>query len=509
MPLTITFDLVTGTYDAGDTDDRRQPEWPPHPARLFCALVAAVRTREERDVLLWLEAQDPPTVIAAAEHGSSQSTSYVVTNDNAKVTGKSQTHPGRSHQLKVRARALPASPRVSFVWDQAETDDVVLGHVDAMCRRVPYIGRSTGIATLTAAATLDSAADVSVGDGVRAEGSSQVFEPCDQLEGELMVRVPYAGYLDQLDELHAADRPAWQASRYLYYRAQRPDTTPMVRAVEPSVYRDVVVLRFTSLRPEGRLVTRFTEQLRRRVLAAAGPQAPAVLHGHGADGRPHVAFMALPNVAADLERESAAHADGRLLGLAVAIPDLPASQRRAVLAAVLGLRRRGEGGDLDVVDLELPGFGQVELRYDPGLVRPWGANPERWRLGSTQWVSATPVLLDRYPKRPGQVEQIVRDSVRQVGLPEPVTVQVSMSPLVPGGVALQPVDLPKKYVRRLFRHVSLTFEAPVAGPVMLGAGRYLGLGLLAPVRYSPTAHPATASIATSMVATTESGEGLV
>ena len=42
--LTIAVELLTGSYDAGDADDRRLAEWPPHPARLFCAMVAAART---------------------------------------------------------------------------------------------------------------------------------------------------------------------------------------------------------------------------------------------------------------------------------------------------------------------------------------------------------------------------------------------------------------------------------------------------------------------------------
>ena len=34
----------------------------------------------------------------------------------------------------------------------------------------------------------------------------------------------------------------------------------------------------------------------------------------------------------------------------------------------------------------------------------------------------------------------------------------------------------------LFRHVAVTFDRTVHGPVLVGAGRYLGVGLLAPVR---------------------------
>jgi CRISPR-associated protein Csb2 len=517
MGLTITVDLLNGSFDAGDADDRRQGEWPPHPARVFCALVAAARTPEEREALEWLEAQAPPVVRAAEAPVTGRFSSYVVTNE---ISGKggSQTHPGRSNQLRNRARVFPSSPRVQLVWAEAHLEAELVERIDVICRRVPYLGRSTGVASVAARAeqgpddvgtdsgtgTQGAGALLGTTDGEGNTGAVAVFEPCDQLDGEAMVRVPYRGYLAELDDLYEHDRPAWQASRYLPYRVRRgrlPDREE--QRAEPSAYRDVVVLRFSSLRPEGRLTARFTEALRARVLRAAGAQAPTALHGHDAEGRPHVAFLALPNIdtgsshargvsveaargeanrsPATRPRSGREHADGHLLGLAVAVPDLPEAERRAILAAVLGLRRRGEGGADDTVDLQVTGIGGVELRYDPGLVRPWGATPERWRQGSTHWVSATPVLLDRFPKRGDVIEDIVRASVLRVGLPDPVEIEVSTSVMAPGAIALRPTDLPDKYRTRLFRHVSLTFERPVAGPVLVGAGRYLGIGLFAPV----------------------------
>jgi CRISPR-associated protein Csb2 len=125
--------------------------------------------------------------------------------------------------------------------------------------------------------------------------------------------------------------------------------------------------------------------------------------------------------------------------------------------------------------------GTVELRYQLGLVRPWGASPQRWRQGSRRWMSATPMVLDRYPKRAERVADEVRRCLRTVGLPEPVDVQVSLEPLLPGAARLRPLDLPDQTRGRLFRHVAVTFERRVSGPVLAGAGRYLGVGLFAPV----------------------------
>jgi CRISPR-associated protein Csb2 len=102
-------------------------------------------------------------------------------------------------------------------------------------------------------------------------------------------------------------------------------------------------------------------------------------------------------------------------------------------------------------------------------------------------VSATPVVLDRYPKD-GDIVAEVRRACRTVGLPDPAEVRVGREPLLAGAVRMRTNDLPEKLRGRLFRHVALTFERTVAGPVLLGAGRYLGVGLLAPVSPPPDVH---------------------
>ena len=63
----IEVELLCGRYAATAHNDRNQAEWPPHPARFFSALVAVLHENEpvdpvERDALLWLEQQPPPSL---------------------------------------------------------------------------------------------------------------------------------------------------------------------------------------------------------------------------------------------------------------------------------------------------------------------------------------------------------------------------------------------------------------------------------------------------------------
>lgn len=460
MSVSVSVELLTGSYDAAQVGDQRLAEWPPHPARLFCALVAAARDAADRAALAWLESQPPPVVLAAQASWTQARSAYVVTN-TVDARGGSQTHPGRRNGRRERVTAVPSVPRVQFVWGDADPADGVAEALDRMARRVPYLGRSTGIAVVSASAA-------AAGVPAPAVDGCVVFEPCGPTEADVSLRVPYPGYLAELDVLFEADEPTWQAARFLGYKIRRPVVEKVPDA--PSVYSDVVVLGFAGLRPEGRLAAQFTQALRRAVLARAGDDAPPVLHGHGADGRPHVAFLALPHVGVE-------HARGHLLGLAVAVPDLPAEERRQIISAVLGLRRSGDDG---LCELSVRGIGTVELSYEPGLVRPWSVRPERWRRGSTRWVTATPMVLDRFPKNGDEDIEVLR-ACRTIGLPDPVDIQASREPLLPGAARMRPNDLPERLRGRLFRHVALTFDRKIAGPVLLGAGRHLGVGLLAPV----------------------------
>lgn len=472
MALVIDIELLTGRYDAAGAGDRDMAEWPPHPARVFCALVASCRGDDDREALRWLETLPAPVVQASGEVLGESRRGYVVTNKTDPSSG-SQFHPGRSNQLRLRQSAVPASATVRMVWDGAEPDPAALATLDDLARRVPYLGRSTGLAALRCR--------VLAGSDTRGMDGLVSFEPASEWAGADRLRVPYRGYLEDLTTLHDEGRPPWEASRAASYRrvtlAGEDERRPV--GLLPSVYTDVVVLRFDGVRPDGRLTARFTTALRRAVMARMPDPLPAALHGHDVPNRPHVAFLALPNVGHP-------HADGRLLGLAVAIPDLPQPERQALVRTLLRgmVRHRESGEQRRVLELHVPRIGVVDLVYEPGMVRPWGAQPERWRRGSRSWVSVTPVVLDRYPKD-GDLEREVARSAEVVGLPTPLEVEVSTAPLVEGGIRLRPGDLPNRARGRLFRHARLTFERPVSGPMLVGAGRYLGIGLFAPADPSP------------------------
>lgn len=216
-----------------------------------------------------------------------------------------------------------------------------------------------------------------------------------------------------------------------------------------------------------------TEALRQAVMSRVPNPLPPAVSGHEADGVPHVAYLALLDVGHE-------HADGHLLGVAVALPDgLSAADRRTVVRALIsdntGLRR-----------LRIDRRTELELDFDPERSRAWGLRPERWSGpfdGTTTWAAATPVMFDRHPRRSLTADQVLAESLVTAGYPEPKTVEFIPSSLVTGGVH-RPArgSIPRGRPMRRLVHCRVEFPVPVVGPVIAGSLRYLGCGLFVPER---------------------------
>lgn len=169
--------------------------------------------------------------------------------------------------------------------------------------------------------------------------------------------------------------------------------------------------------------------------------------------------------------------------------------------------RRHAGPAFQVVGKDLP---DLVLRLCTQPSPPTTLNNETWTKPSRVWASVTPVVLDKFPKQSmtqnhnlwqAEVCQIIALSCERAGLPVPIHVginttawhrgislataktrrfgsgQKATSPLGDGFPTLSSrKDLPPKPQI----HVCLEFAEPVAGPVLIGSGRFVGYGLCLP-----------------------------
>ncbi|WP_042500230.1 type I-G CRISPR-associated protein Csb2 [Thermaerobacter marianensis] len=449
---------LTGRVYAMDPTDRNRVEWPPHPERFFSALVAAAYQAAipgAREALEWLERQRPPQIAAPPLAGERIIHGYVPVND---VEVPKKVRPEAFEEaLGVLPTLRPKRPRpfpsgaiagdatVYFVWPEVEPPAPIRARLHAIAANVTYLGSSMSLVAVD----------------VVEEAPAPNYVPAP--EGDVVMRVPFPGRLAELDHLFGlGERP--RPGRWMRYR--RLDGRG--RPVEPArpVFGDFFPFRLKGRWPLAAALV-LTDTVRTAVMSLADDPVPAILHGH--HGGLHCAYVPLPFVGAD-------HATGAVLGFAVLLPSGISWPERAAVYRALGRLR----------SLALPGGRVLEVEpvnnFQVGRT-PYALTPWRWCRPARVWASVTPVVFDRFPRRRERAAEVLAESCRFVGLPAPRRVVVSpFSPLrgVPRSGDFQVNRRPGQPVRYV-SHVVLEFDQDVEGPVLLGAGRYFGLGWFAPV----------------------------
>src|SRR5690606_10559107 len=210
-----------------------------------------------------------------------------------------------------------------------------------------------------------------------------------------------------------------------------------------------------------------------------------MLSGHRPDGSPldapHLAFLPLAFVGHE-------YADGRLLGMGLILPaEVPREERRLALRAIGSVR-----------ELVVGRLGRWRVNPERRSSPPWNLRPEAWTAypnGATHWSTVTPIAFDRHPKTKNpaayhrEVSTMIAEGCRRIGLPEPretIVTHVSAHPGVPPAFAF-PKLRRKDGSERRHTHAILVFDQPVCGPILIGAGRFRGYGVMRPIRFDDAA----------------------
>lgn len=554
----VGLELLSGRYIATAYNDRDRVEWPPHPARLFSALVAVWAEadpsgqagRQELAALHWLERQAPPSILASphAKAGVRDVvTVFVPVNDvgmvsapdrvkldqaiaafEQEVDSKSRSRAEkavkrleakfeeearkaiaaptqcskkdmtlanqllgdrRKRQPRTFPSATPECSSVGFVWPDVAPPAEALAAIAQLLSRLVRLGHSS---SLVRACLLDS------GQIEALSARTTRFLPDE--EGDLSIRWVGPGQVDQLDAEFARHRetePHVLPARFARYReGEREPATPITRGIFGD---DLIVLaRVGGPRLPVTSVVGLATQMRRALMSHADEPIHEVLSGHEKDGSaseaPHLAVVPLPVVFGP-------HADGAILGIALVLPTAAdEAGRRAVIRALGRMEQSGlQGRDADapILTLLLGDAGELELqRVAWGEDRRTTLRPASWCRASKRWATATPIALDRNPgdlhdPQPEKRKQAFQEataslveSVRRIGLPAPAKVDVLRSCVLPGSAKPRsypryPID--SRRPQRVLVHARLVFDDMVKGPLILGSGRYHGLGLCLPV----------------------------
>jgi CRISPR-associated protein Csb2 len=455
-------------------------EWPPSPARLFQALVAGshqgahglIHQAVRDEALRWLERQEPPSILAwEAVRQHEHLINYVPNNDDELgVDAHVRTDKGLGGWF------FPQSSAVAYQWqiggeaNAAKQADVIA----AMSSLVTYVGRTVDLA-YARGRMLDGEVPASAVQRKR-------WQPTEREGGCWLV--PAAGFLELLDRRFprsvSAEPPDFTNMRQVSYGPEDVLRFPAPVAV------------FEMLRMDGRKLAFDPRDLRQ----PAGMVRNAMLRWADATPgiRPHFAadqlarFLQGHKSAAGTERSEGGHfavvplpsinppsftADGWLRRVALIGYGVTSPVDRELFEELT----RGLHGAL----LEDNGKARGELRLltareQQRVLAPLAGPAKRWR-------SVTPVVLTGFTRKGRAAEACLLRALLQQGFraEDIESVAAFTGPVVPTAQPARAYRV-QGYLDTTPRiHVEVIFSRQLAGPLVVGRGRFTGFGLLIPV----------------------------
>lgn len=475
-------------------------DWPPAPARLFQALMAgaacgARMPPDVRDALGWLERLPPPVIAAPRGFHGKAYTSFVPNNDLDAELSK-----GKTPDLAKAVAAIRVGKHIQPVLFDAETPVLYFWPVDDPDAR---------------ATTLCATAETlyQLGWGIDMAWAEAAVIDADEAEERLAA---HGGTIH---------RPSGGGGTGRNFLCPRPGTGASL------------IERFENMRNRFRV----GGTNRKPVRVFVQPSKP-LLAKVAYDARPHRLLFDLRKGAGGLDSwplsASAAlvetvrdEAAGRLRDT---VPDLANSIERYLIGR--GATDADKAMRVRVVPIPSVGHPHADMEIRRIVVYipqscPLKADDLAWALSQVSWVdgdgvierelrradddrmigrferrgkrwrSVTPLALPVARRR--QVEPVhrmdegksgheraakearaaaaARQALRHAGIRAPADeVRVQREPFDQRGERAEAFAAGTRFPKEALWHVEMTFAEPVAGPLVLGDGRYLGLGLMHP-----------------------------
>ena len=489
--LLVTVRLHEGRYHG--RNHRKADEWPPAPARLFQALMAGVARgaaipAAARAALDWLESLPPP-VIAAPRGSPGQSfTNYVPNNDlDAVLAGGTRRLPEAVALTRVGKRIQPilfdADMPILYCWQGWSTGDDE-EHAAALCAaadRLHQLGRGVDMAWARAE-TLDAedaARRLSGHGGI-------VHKPFGTSRAGHGLLCPGFGLRQSLEvrfeRMRNRFRTGGTGRKRIQVFVQPPKPRLVNVAYDAPPHPFVFKARSRSLNDAAGFVCHARDAAAEQLRRAAPHLADTVdryVVGRDAgdkDKGTRVRLVPIPSMGHE-------HADMRIRRLAVYVPQTCPLAPDDVAWA----------------------FSQVAWRDDDGVVvdelqrSDYDRSVRNFERAGRRWRSVTPLALPsarrrridparRVDEAKGGVERAreearavaaVHHALRHAEVRSPVAgVRVQREPFDRNGARADWFAEGTRFPKEALWHVALTFRDLVSGPLLLGDGRFIGLGLM-------------------------------
>lgn len=477
--LVVEVRLLTGRYHG--VRDNGAADWPPAPLRLFQALVAGAYggrwTAEDEAVkdaaFSWLENLDPPVIAAPAVRAGVPINAFVPNNDLDAVGGD-MGKVGEIRAAKTfRARIVQGDAPLLYVWgfDGADpAQQTYAAEIARLAERLHTLGWGLDAACARAEITdMQTAEDRlnSYPGAVRRPG--RPGKSGDPLR-------PLPGTLVSLKRRHAELGTQFQQSgkKLLIARASKAYGAPVAYGAAPRRLLFDLRNEQGGFAPWPLCAAAELVRLVQEAATARLPEAAALIKGRRgateADKAARVRLTPLPSIGHN-------HADPSIRRLLAELPPACPLDARALAWALNGAETADDC--------------RLVPAADWSMVDHYGLNG-----AFSIWRTVTPAVLPVTPSRGGQIDgrarsataaaaaQTARQALRHAGTPgaEAAHIAVRREPWSRKGESADHFQAPDRFAGRGLWHVEITLPRPVAGPLIIGDGRFVGLGLMAPER---------------------------
>ena len=489
--LLIAVRFSEGRYHGQDDGFNGAGGWPPSPGRLFQALVAAAARGanllpEDARALKWLEELNPPTIAAPAARRGRTFKLFVPNNDLDSVGGD----PVRVSEIRVGKLWRPCffdpNEPILYSWGFESESGGEAARICAISERLHQLGRGIDMAW-----ACGRVLDPREAESILESHPGVVRKPAGAGE----TATPRPGTLNSLVNRYRLKRSRLTTVRagrkYQQLFRQPPKASFGRTGYDAPPHR----LHFELRRSEGGFAPRplasvapLITGLRDAAAARLQKSLPEnsalyerLIIGRGAgpaDLAQRIRLISIPSIGAP-------HTDPSIRRIAVEIPPDCPIRADDLKWAFAGLRPCD------------PRTGEIW----PGILVSTDDSQMADRFGRSGCVfrSITPVALPGAPRRRidsaaerKDADERVREerrasgavvqALRHAGLQaRPLDISVQREPFHRRGVRAELFADGSRFSKHALWHVELRFRETISGPLVVGDGRYCGLGLMEPV----------------------------
>lgn len=501
MSLILEVEYLSGVSFAAIGPDSDVPDWPPQPDRIFSALVASWAARgereEERRALEWLEMRSVPRLLASDAEARTSAVVFVPPNDprsDRQKNARGVLPALRSRQPRRFPAVRPHDPVIRLCWPDAEPDEAMLSALQALAHDTAYVGHSASLTRCRF--LLDRGA-------------------LDWATAERPRRGVYRGRLEELRRAHARfeesadkkDRPQ---------KGVRISPEPRISAKRSNMFGDgwLILEHVAGDMLDIRACALVAKTLRDTLLSGyrqmgLEDKIPEIVSGHAADGSP----ACVPHLAiVPLAFAGFPYADGHVMGFALVPPTntkilaRPGQEDTAETKTFRDALRKLtkiDGSGRRILEVKSAEGTPRDRAFSIGLSLTFeppadkrSLDPALYTRPAQMFATVTPIVLDRHLKEKGAARQDeavdqIKAACLNIGLPEPPhVVAVDKHSAIEGAPSAYPSGksprwmnwrVPSSLASRQLTHAVIRFAEPVDGPVILCAGRFVGLGLCRPI----------------------------